>query len=56
MVDYGIDYGSNLVGVVDGKAKLGSSEIFNDVKQQSQFSVGYAQGYRVLPDLLPYAK
>lgn len=56
VVDYGIDYGNNLVGVVDGKAKLGSSEIFNDVKQQSQFSVGYAQGYRVLPDLLPYAK
>ena len=56
VVDYGMDYGHNLVGLVEGKAKLGSSKIFNDVKQKTQFSAGYLQGYRVLPDLLPYAK
>lgn len=56
VVDYGMDYGNNLVGLVEGKAKLGSTKLFNDVKQKTQFSVGYAQGYRVLPDLLPYAK
>lgn len=55
-VDYGMDYGNNLVGFVEGKAKLGSTKLFNDTKQKSQFSVGYEQGYRVLPDLLPYAK
>ena len=56
VVDYGIDYGDNFVGLPEVKAKLGSSKIFNDTKQKSQYSVGYAQGYRVLPDLLPYAK
>ena len=56
MVDYGIDYGNNLVGLPEAKVKLGSTKIFNDVKQKSQFSAGYAQGYRILPDLLPYAK
>ncbi len=56
IVDYAMDYGNNLVGVAEGKAKLGSTKIFNDVKQKSQFSAGYLQGYRVLPDLLPYAK
>ncbi|MCK3655282.1 hypothetical protein A4G19_05780 [Pasteurellaceae bacterium Macca] len=55
-VDYGIDYGSNFVGLVQGKAKLGSTKIDNDVKQKTLFSAGYAQGYRVLPDLLPYVK
>lgn len=56
VVDYGIDYGNQLVGLVEGKAKLGSTKIFNDVKQKNQFGLAYAQGYRVLPDLLPYAK
>lgn len=56
VVDYGIDYGNNLVGFAEGKVKLGSTKIFNDVKQKSQYSAGYLQGYRVLPDLLPYAK
>ncbi|KMK51904.1 membrane protein [[Actinobacillus] muris] len=56
VVDYGMDYGDQLVGVVEAKAKLGSTKIFNDVKQKSQFSVAYEQGYRVLPDLMPYAK
>lgn len=56
VVDYGIDYGNNLVGFAEGKVKLGSTKIFNDVKQKSQYSAGYLQGYSVLPDLLPYAK
>lgn len=56
VVDYGIDYGNNLVGFAEGKVKLGSTKIFNDVKQKSQYSLAYLQGYRVLPDLLPYAK
>lgn len=56
VVDYGFDYGNELVGFAEGKVKLGSTKIFNDVKQKSQYSVAYLQGYRVLPDLLPYAK
>ena len=45
VVDYGMDYGNNLVGVVQGKAKLGSTKVFSDVKQN-----------RVGADLLPYVK
>ena len=56
IVDYGFDQGNGLVGLVEGKAKLGSTKVFNDVKQKSQYGVAYEQGYRVLPDLLPYAK
>lgn len=56
IVDYGIDYGDDFVGIVEAKTKLGSSKIFNDTKQKSQYSLGYEQGYRVLPDLLPYIK
>lgn len=56
VVDYAMDYGDNFVGIVEGKAKLGSTKILNDTKQKTQFSAGYAQGYRVLPDLLPYVK
>lgn len=56
VLDYALDYGNNVLGIVEGKAKLGSSKIFNDTKQKNQFSLGYAQGYRVLPDLLPYVK
>lgn len=56
VVDYAIDYGDNFIGIAEAKAKLGSSKIFNDTKQKSQYSLGYEQGYRVLPDLLPYVK
>lgn len=55
-LDYATDYGRNLIGIIDGKAKLGSSNIFHDIKQKSQYSIGYAQGYRLLPDILPYVK
>lgn len=56
VLDYGMNYGENFIGLVEGKAKLGSTKVFNDVKQKNQFSVGYAQGYQVAPDFLPYIK
>ena len=56
VVDYGMDYGNNLVGVVQGKAKLGSTKVFSDVKQKNKYTVAYQQGYRVGADLLPYVK
>lgn len=56
VVDYGMDYGDNFVGIVQGKAKLGSTKIFNDVKQKNKYTVAYQQGYRVGADLLPYVK
>lgn len=62
--DYGFDYGNNLVGLVEGKVKFNDSK-FVDVKtshtrttvtEKFRVSAGYLQGYRVLPDLLPYVK
>lgn len=64
VVDYGIDYGNDLVGLVEGKVKLNSSKLL-DIKDGSSYAkmdekwranVSYLQGYRVLPDLLPYVK
>lgn len=63
-VDYGFDYGSNFVGLVEGKVKLNSSKLVDDQNRVSsqersekwRASVSYLQGYRVLPDLLPYVK
>ncbi|MEG9544420.1 porin family protein [Mannheimia sp. HC-2023] len=56
VVDYGIDQGNNFVGVVQGKAKVGSTKVFSDVKQKNKYTVAYQQGYRVGSDLLPYVK
>lgn len=64
VVDYGFDYGNNLVGLVEGKVKLNSSKLVDEkeadyseqVKENTRLSVSYLQGYRVLPDLLPYVK
>lgn len=56
VVDYGMDYGNNLVGVVQGKTKLGSTKVLGDIKQKNKYTVGYQQGYRVGSDLLPYVK
>lgn len=56
VVDYGMDYGNNLVGVVQGKAKIGSTKVTGDVKQKNKYTVGYQQGYRVGSDLMPYVK
>lgn len=63
-VDYGFDYGSNFVGLVEGKVKLNSSKLVDEshkdfsvnVSEKWRASVSYLQGYRVLPDLLPYVK
>lgn len=61
--DVGFDYGNNLVGVVEARAKLNSSNILKEnenfsgnIKQKDRYSIGYAQGYRVTSDLLPYVK
>lgn len=65
VADYGIDYGNHLVGLVEGKVKLNKSKLLdrNDgagsyakVDEKWRASVSYLQGYRVLPDLLPYVK
>lgn len=56
VVDYGMDYGENFVGVVQGKAKIGSTKVSGDTKQKTKYTVAYQQGYRVGSDLLPYAK
>lgn len=64
VVDYGMDYGHNLVGLVEGKVKFNSSKLqdsssgssSSEVKEKWRAGVSYLQGYRVLPDLLPYVK
>lgn len=56
VVDYGIDQGNNLVGVVQGKMKLSSTKVSQDVKQQNKYTVAYQQGYRITSALLPYVK
>lgn len=64
LVDYGFDYGNNFVGLVEGKVKFNSSKLVDRKDEDSQTtvsekwraSVSYLQGYRVLPDLLPYVK
>lgn len=63
-VDYGFDYGNNLVGLVEGKLKLNNSTLADSksathsflLKEQFRLNVSYLQGYRVLPNLLPYIK
>ena len=62
--DYGIDYGHNLVGIVEAKLKLNSSTLHVDpygyshlkIKETTRLGVSYLQGYRVTPNVLPYAK
>ncbi|WP_301099805.1 porin family protein [Otariodibacter sp.] len=63
--DYGFDFGNNLVGLVEGKIKFNNSNIVNDhdgidddvnTDEKWRASLSYLQGYRVLPDLLPYVK
>lgn len=56
VVDYGIDQTNNFVGIVQGKAKIGSTKVFSDVKQKNKYTIAYQQGYRVGADLLPYVK
>ncbi|WP_109428535.1 porin family protein [Aggregatibacter kilianii] len=62
--DYGIDYGNNLVGVIEGKLKLNNSTLHNEnginyhhkLTEKTRLGVSYLQGYRVTPNVLPYAK
>lgn len=64
VVDYGFDYGNNLVGIVEGKLKFNNSKLVDEkdgneyrkVQEKYRLNVSYLQGYRVLPDLLPYIK
>ena len=64
LVDYGFDYGNNLVGLVEAKVKLNKSDLVKvkspteevKVEEKWRASISYLQGYRVLPDLLPYVK
>lgn len=64
VADYGIDYGNNFVGLIEGKVKLNSSKLVeernegnhSDLSEKWRANVSYLQGYRVLPDLLPYVK
>ncbi|MGX2974177.1 porin family protein [Ursidibacter arcticus] len=64
IADYGIDYGNNLVGVIEGKVKLNNSKLVDEksgdehhtVDEKWRASVSYLQGYRVSADFLPYVK
>ena len=57
--DYGIDYGHNLVGIVEAKLKLNSSTLHDDhygyshlkIKETTRLGVSYLQGYRVTPNV-----
>lgn len=63
-VDYGFDYGNNLVGLVEGKVKLNDSKLVDEktsthsstITEKTRISAAYLQGYRVLPNVLPYVK
>lgn len=59
--DYGFDFGNNFVGLAQAGIQLGKSSKIaeyygSNLKRTRNFSIGYAQGYRVLPNLLPYVK
>ncbi|MDH3001215.1 hypothetical protein A1D23_02205 [Chelonobacter oris] len=59
--DYGFDFGNDFVGLAQAGIQLGKSgkiadDNGNRLKTKRNFSIGYAQGYRVLPNLLPYVK
>ncbi len=64
IVDYGFDYGNNFVGLVEGKLKFNNSTLVDEksdteqvkIQEKYRFNLSYLQGYRVLPDLLPYVK
>ncbi|KAE9529006.1 porin family protein [Testudinibacter aquarius] len=64
IADYGFDFGNDFVGLAQASIQLGTSgkyavdtdEDGGSAKRKYNFTVGYAQGYRVLPNLLPYVK
>ena len=58
---YGFAFpGTELVGQADVKYNFGNGRVYSDngvsIKARNTFSVGYAQGYRVTPNIMPYAK
>ena len=61
MGSYGFAFpGTELVGQADVKYNFGNGRVYSDngvsIKARNTFSVGYAQGYRVTPNIMPYAK
>ncbi|MBN6066296.1 porin family protein [Aggregatibacter actinomycetemcomitans] len=64
IADYGIDYGNNFVGIIEGKLKLNKSTLHDNsgpgyhykLTEKARLGVSYLQGYRVTPNILPYAK
>lgn len=64
IADYGFDFGNNFVGLVEGKVKFNKSKLldrkdadeYTHVDEKWRANLSYLQGYRVLPDLLPYVK
>ncbi|TNH04067.1 porin family protein [Testudinibacter sp. TR-2022] len=67
IADYGFDFGNDFVGLAQASIQLGKSGKYAvdtepgegngaSAKRKHNFTVGYAQGYRVLPNLLPYVK
>ena len=64
IADYGIDYGNDFVGIIEGKLKLNKSTLHDNnasgyrgkLNEKARLGVSYLQGYRVTPSILPYAK
>ncbi|KGQ71378.1 hypothetical protein OA57_00865 [Chelonobacter oris] len=66
--DYGFDYGHDFVGLPYASIKLfgdklGRSDTLNisnssgtEIKQRDHYTLGYAQGYRITPNLLAFGK
>ena len=55
---YGFAFpGTELVGQADVKYNFGNGRVYSDdgvsIKARNTFSVGYAQGYRVTPNIMP---
>lgn len=57
---YGVDYGSNFIGMFEGKLKLNNAKTENDGKWVTKSKIGaelsYLQGYRINELMLPYLK
>lgn len=66
---YGFDYGEDFIGMIEARAKLGTSRIAGvtsstrrttgingSLEEKNRVSVAYLQGYMVTPNFMPYAK
>ncbi|QGM80081.1 porin family protein [Otariodibacter oris] len=64
VADYGFDFGNNFIGLAEGKIKFNKSKLLDRrngdnyarLDEKWRANLSYLQGYRVLPDLLPYVK